>query len=104
MPESAIPESVYQVGRVEPSRLRTVLAANVREIAARKKLALNHLADRAGVSRSQTYAVLACEAAPTTDWLAKVALALEVEPWMLLKPPRNLQTITPSTRARRRSS
>jgi transcriptional regulator with XRE-family HTH domain len=48
---------------------------------------LNSLADFAGVSRAQLYAVLAGDAAPTTDWLAKIALILEVEPWKLLTAP-----------------
>ena len=47
---------------------------------------MNAAADFAGVSRSQMFAVLAGETAPSIDWLAKVAEALEVEPWELLRP------------------
>ena len=72
---------------VEPPELRIVVAENIRTLAAAKAMSLNALADFAGVSRAQLYSVLAETAAPTTDWLAKVALVLEVEPSRLLAAP-----------------
>ena len=49
-------------------------------------MALNSLADFATVSRSQLYDVIAGNKGTTIDWLAKVATALDVEPWELLRP------------------
>ena len=71
---------------MEPQELRTVVARNIRGLAEARGTPLNSLADFAGVSRAQLYSVLAGEAAPTTDWLAKIALVLEIEPWKLLAP------------------
>jgi DNA-binding phage protein len=71
---------------VEPAALRALVAKNVRAAARRKGVALTALADFAAVSRSQLFAVLARETSPTIDWLAKVATALDVEPWQLLMP------------------
>lgn len=65
-----------------------VLAANIRRLAKRRRLSLNALADVAGVSRSQLFAVLNGTASPTTDWMHRVSLALEVEVWQLIKPTR----------------
>ena len=71
---------------MDPSALRSLLAKNVRAAAKRKRVALTALADFAAVSRSQLFAVLARETSPTLDWIAKVATALDVEPWQLLAP------------------
>jgi transcriptional regulator with XRE-family HTH domain len=71
---------------VQPQELRELLAENIRVLAAERGLALNALADFAGVSRAQLFAVLAGTTGPTIDWLAKLAAALEVEPWRLLNP------------------
>jgi transcriptional regulator with XRE-family HTH domain len=71
---------------VEPRELRAVLARNVRAAAKRKRVALTALADFAGVSRSQVFAVLKSATSPTLDWVAKIAAALDVEPWQLLAP------------------
>lgn len=66
--------------------MRTLVARNVRVAAKRKRIALTALADFAGVSRSQVFAVLKSTTSPTLDWIAKVATALDVEPWQLLAP------------------
>jgi DNA-binding phage protein len=71
---------------VEALELRTLVARNVRVAAKRKRIALTALADFAGVSRSQVFAVLKSTTSPTLDWIAKVATALDVEPWQLLAP------------------
>ncbi len=49
-------------------------------------MALDAVADFAGVSRSHLHAVLACQRSATVDWLAKIAAALEKEPFELLRP------------------
>ena len=66
--------------------MRTLVARNVRVAAKRKRIALTALADFAGVSRSQMFAVLKSTTSPTLDWIAKVATALDAEPWQLLAP------------------
>jgi lambda repressor-like predicted transcriptional regulator len=71
---------------VSPEALLEILTANIRHEAAERGLALNSLADFAGVTRSHLFAVLAGDSYPTIEWLAKIAEALEVEPWRLLKP------------------
>jgi len=71
---------------VDARELRKLLARNVRIVARRRKLALTALADFAGVSRSQMFAVLAGSTSPTIDWLAKIASALDIEPSQLLAP------------------
>ncbi|MDD9934144.1 MAG: helix-turn-helix transcriptional regulator [Myxococcales bacterium] len=59
---------------------------NLRRLADAKGQQLHTLADFADVSRSQMYDVANGTKAATTDWLARVAAALEVEPCELLKP------------------
>lgn len=71
---------------MSPSLLRGVLARNIRQQAKKKGIALNRLADLAGVSRSQLYDVLAKRTAISVDWIAKLAKELGVEPWKLLVP------------------
>ncbi len=71
---------------MSPSQLRGVLARNIRQQAKKRGLALNSLADFAGVSRSHLYAALKSKKAISTDVLAKLAKALEVPPWQLLVP------------------
>lgn len=55
------------------------MAANIRSIARRRGLSLNHLADFAGVSQRQLYAFLAGDVDVTLGWLECVASALEVD-------------------------
>ncbi|MBI5495523.1 MAG: helix-turn-helix transcriptional regulator [Deltaproteobacteria bacterium] len=71
---------------VEASALRRVVADNIRLCARRRRVSLNALADFAGVSRAQLYDVLAGRKAASTDWLGKIAAALDLEAWELLKP------------------
>lgn len=71
---------------VQSSELRALVAKNIRVAARTKGVALNALADFAAVSRSQLFAILASETSPTLDWMAKIATALDVEPWQLLAP------------------
>lgn len=76
------------VCRVETAELRKLVARNIRAAARKKRLALTALADFAGTSRSQLFAVLALATSPTLDWLAKIAKALDVEPSELIAPSR----------------
>ena len=69
-----------------PAKLRKVVAANIRRKAREREIPINLVADFAGVSRSYLYDVLAGRKAATTDWLARVATAVEAEPWELLRP------------------
>lgn len=72
-----------------------MVAANVRAFAKAKGMSLNRLADFAVMSRSQLFALLA-EEGGTLVTVAKLAAALGVEPWQLLKPGA-----TPVVRGRR---
>jgi transcriptional regulator with XRE-family HTH domain len=73
---------------VDSDEIRARVAMRIREIARRRKLPLNDLATSAGVSRSHLYALLAGQRAATTDVLTKIAIALQVDPHELLRPPR----------------
>ncbi|MCH9685170.1 MAG: helix-turn-helix transcriptional regulator [Deltaproteobacteria bacterium] len=77
------------VFRVEPEELRAVIASQIRGKAKAKKLSVVALAKAARVTQSHTYAVLAGEKSPTADWLAKIAKALDCQPYELLRPPRD---------------
>jgi transcriptional regulator with XRE-family HTH domain len=80
---------------VDPAALRTIVAGNIRAAARRKRLTINSLADFSAVSRAQMFNVLAGSSSATTDWLAKIATALDVEPWQLLAPEQFKRTKTP---------
>jgi len=67
------------------SDLRRILANNIRAALARKKTPIVALADLAGVSSAHLYDVIRCEKSATVDFVDKVAAALDVEPWQLLR-------------------
>lgn len=71
---------------VEPRALRALLAKNIRATARARKVSLTALADFGGVSRAQVFNILRSSSSATIDWIAKVATALDVEPWQLLAP------------------
>jgi len=73
---------------VDPEEIRARVAGRIRELAARRKLSLNQLVERANVSRSLFYAVLSGERATTTDTLTKLAVGLGVDPDELMRRPR----------------
>lgn len=58
---------------------------NIRTLAAEKGISLNKLADFAGIDRSGLYQVLRKDVAMTTDRICRIANALGVEPWVLLR-------------------
>jgi transcriptional regulator with XRE-family HTH domain len=67
--------------------LQAIVADNIRSRAEKKGLTLDGLADLAGVSRRQLYNFLAGKNDITLGWLAKITLALEVDPAELLRRP-----------------
>ncbi len=69
---------------METPDLRATVAHNIRVTADERGIALNTLADFAGVSRSQLFNVLGGTSSVSLDWLARIAKALDVEPWELL--------------------
>jgi transcriptional regulator with XRE-family HTH domain len=69
---------------VRRAPLRRVLARRLREVAAKRGIALTHVADRAGIGRSHLWRLLNGEAAATLDVVEKIAAALDVLPLELL--------------------
>lgn len=61
------------------------LAKNIRRIAKERRIAVTHLADRAGVSRAEVFNILKGDRSPTLRWLEAIALALEVDIQELLR-------------------
>lgn len=52
---------------------------HIRERAKRGKIPVTHLPDRAGISRSHFFEVMAGRKSPTLKWLGKLAAALGVD-------------------------
>lgn len=69
---------------MDAADLRTLVAQNIRQLAADRGLSLNRVADFAGVARASFYRCLGGTEAMTLDRLAKIAVALEVHPRELL--------------------
>lgn len=72
---------------MEPDELRRAVGENIRAMCKSRGLTTPQLADFAGVNRAHAYNVLSGEAAATTDWIAKIAAALGVDPADLLRRP-----------------
>lgn len=85
---------------MDPTRCRRVVAEAIRNLAAERGLTLHQLADLAAVSQSYMERVVTCRSAPTIDWVAKVASALEVNPMDLLDE-KHLQQRNPTRRRSR---
>lgn len=81
---------------MDTEEIRARVATRIREVAARRKVSLNRLIELSGVSRTQLFAVLRGERAVTVDTLTKLAVALNVDPVELLKPPRGKPKRKPS--------
>jgi transcriptional regulator with XRE-family HTH domain len=62
---------------------------HIREFAAQRGITISHLPDRAGVARSHFWDVLAGRKSPTVSWLARIAVALEVDIDEMLVSPLN---------------
>lgn len=71
-----------------PDEAHVRLATRIREIARRKGLAIEAVADKAGVSRSHVWNVLSGRFNPTVEFVAKLAAALEVDIVELFRRPR----------------
>jgi hypothetical protein len=69
----------------EPFALRRLLARRIGELRARRKKTIVALAGLADVSAAHLYDVVGCKKAATVDFIEKVAGALGVEPWQLLR-------------------
>lgn len=65
---------------------RHTLGRNVRRLAAERGKSLDAVADFAGIARRTLYNTLAGSHDPTLRSLIRIASALEVEPWELLRP------------------
>jgi transcriptional regulator with XRE-family HTH domain len=71
---------------VPKDALHRHLSTRVREIAGRKKVSLNRLADLAGISRSHLARILRGESSPSLAVIGRIADALEVGVRELLPP------------------
>lgn len=67
-------------------RLEETLARRLKELAQAKGLPLSHLADRAGVSRSYLWLLLAGRSSATLATVQRLAEVLEADPLELLSP------------------
>jgi transcriptional regulator with XRE-family HTH domain len=67
--------------------IRQRVNRRIRELARKNRIAVTHLPDRAGVSRSHFWDVLRGKRSPTLKWLVRVANALDVDPAELLVKP-----------------
>jgi ribosome-binding protein aMBF1 (putative translation factor) len=75
---------------VDPEALRAAVATNIKARAERQGLSLSALARKAEVGRTHLFAIVWGRRSATTDTLSKLAVALDCEPWHLLKPPRRV--------------
>jgi transcriptional regulator with XRE-family HTH domain len=71
---------------MEVTELKAIFSARVAALAEDRGLSINRLADFAGVSRGYLSDVLRQTKAPTLRTIARLAEALDVEPWELLRP------------------
>jgi transcriptional regulator with XRE-family HTH domain len=73
---------------LSPDEAHVRLATRIREIARLKGLAIEALADKAGVSRSHVWNVLSGRFSPTVEFVAKLAAGLEVDIVELFRKPK----------------
>lgn len=75
---------------VPPEELRLRLANQIRRLVWARRTTLGQLAKDAEVSRATVQALVAGRKSPTLDTVAKLAMALHVDPIELLRgPPRS---------------
>ena len=75
---------------VSADELHQRVADRIREIARERGIPVTHLPDRAAVGRSHFWEVMAGRSSPTLEWLARVAVALDIDPGELVvavRPP-----------------
>ncbi len=63
-----------------------ILISRIEELAEKRGFSINRLADAAGISRGYLSSVLRQKFSPSLKTLEKIALALEVPPFELLRP------------------
>jgi hypothetical protein len=88
-------------------KLHRRVVSRIRETAARRKIPVTHLPDRAAVGRSHFWNVIAGRSSPTLAWLARIAAALEVDVADLVAPspvssPAEVEPIAPARKPRKR--
>jgi hypothetical protein len=71
--------SVRSVARPRVDALHRRVAGRIRQVAESRRVPLSHLPDRAVVGRSHFWNVMSGRKSPTLRWLAKIALALDVD-------------------------
>ena len=84
------------------TNIRDVLAGNIRKALHDQSLAINSLADYAGVSRSQLYDVLSSRKGASIDWIDKVADVLGMSSADLLRDRGGM--VNGQVRGRRRAA
>jgi transcriptional regulator with XRE-family HTH domain len=76
---------MVSVKRTHKGPLRDVLASNLRRLRAARGLSQEALAHESGVNRTYLSSVERAERNVSIDNIARIAKALAVEPWRLLK-------------------
>ncbi len=67
--------------------LQKRVVANLKLWAKKRKIPLSHVPDRAGLSRTYFWDILAGRKAPTFPWLEAISRVLEIDPVDLMRPP-----------------
>jgi transcriptional regulator with XRE-family HTH domain len=73
------------VKRNHPGPLRDLIAKNIRQLRSERGLSQEALALDSGINRSYLSGVECAERNVSIDNIARIAKALKVEPWVLLK-------------------
>jgi transcriptional regulator with XRE-family HTH domain len=73
------------VKRNHPGPLRDVIAKNIRRLRAERGLSQESLALDSGINRSYLSGVECADRNVSIDNIARIAKALKVEPWVLLR-------------------
>jgi transcriptional regulator with XRE-family HTH domain len=76
---------IASVKRAQKGPLRDVLARNMRKLRAVHGLSQEALAHESGVERTYVSSIERAERGVSIDIVARIAKALAVEPWTLLK-------------------
>jgi len=70
-----------------PSALRKLVAGNVRSLRKGLRVSQEKLAEEAGLHRTYVGSIERAERNVSLDNIERIAAALRVQPWQLLKPP-----------------